>query len=89
MAQILTSSLYDAQVIPHGHSVHSALHVVAAQSPATCPLVEFLISKMRSYYYFEKHQLTPVNGMIELPDRPGFGIELDPARITARTPFQP
>lgn len=83
------ASLYDAQVIPHGHSVHSALHVVAAQSPATCPLVEFLITKMRSYYHFEKHQLTPVKGMIELSDRPGFGIEIDPAKVTASAPFQP
>ncbi len=83
------ASLYDAQVIPHGHSLHAALHVVAAQSPATCPMVEYLISKMRSYYHFEKHQLTPVNGMIELPDRPGFGIALDEAKIIARAPFNP
>lgn len=70
------ASLYDAQVIPHGHSLHAALHVVASQPPETCPLVEYLITKMRSYYFFEKEQLTPVNGYFELPDRPGFGIEL-------------
>jgi L-alanine-DL-glutamate epimerase-like enolase superfamily enzyme len=75
------SSLYDAQVIPHGHSVHSALHVVASQSPATCPLVEYLFSKMKSYYWFEKVQPTPVNGRLPLSDRPGFGIELDPAKV--------
>jgi L-alanine-DL-glutamate epimerase-like enolase superfamily enzyme len=75
------ASLYDAQVIPHGHSVHSALHVVASQSPATCPLVEYLFSKMKSYYWFEKVQPTPANGKIALPDRPGFGIELDPAKV--------
>ena len=81
------ASLYDAQVIPHGHSIHAALHVVAAQSPATCPMVEFLITKMRSYYHFEKRQLTPVNGMIELTDGPGFGIEIDQAKVTASAPF--
>ena len=70
------ATLYDAQVIPHGHSVHAALHVVASQSPEVCPMVEYLITKMRSYYTFEKNQLAPVNGFIELPDRPGFGIEL-------------
>lgn len=75
------ASLYDAQVIPHGHSIHAALHVVASQSPMTCPLVEYLITKMRSYYHFEKTQLTPVNGKIALPETPGFGIELDPAKI--------
>jgi L-alanine-DL-glutamate epimerase-like enolase superfamily enzyme len=75
------ASLYDAQVVPHGHSLHAALHVIASQSPATCPLLEYLITKMRSYYHFEKHQLTPVDGYITLPDRPGFGIEFDPAKV--------
>ena len=68
--------------------VHAALHVVASQSPATCPLVEYLITKMRSYYFFEKRSLTPVQGKIELSDAPGFGIEFDPARIERREPFK-
>lgn len=75
------ASVFDAQVIPHGHSVHASLHVVASQSPMTCPLVEYLIPKMRSYYHFEKHQLTPVDGRIALPESPGFGIEFDPAKV--------
>jgi len=82
------ASTYDAQVIPHGHALHAALHVVASQSPATCPLVEYLITKMRSYYFFERRQLPVVNGRIELPDAPGFGIEFDPARIEKQEPFQ-
>jgi L-alanine-DL-glutamate epimerase-like enolase superfamily enzyme len=79
------ASLFDAQVIPHGHSVHAALHVVASQSPATCPLVEYLYSKMQSYYWFEKVHPAPVKGFIALPDRPGFGIEFDPARTLKQT----
>jgi len=79
------ASTYDAQVIPHGHSLHAALHVVASQSPLTCPLVEYLIGKMESYYYFEKYQLTPVEGKISLPNRPGFGIEFDPAKVEKQT----
>jgi L-rhamnonate dehydratase len=79
------ASLFDAQVIPHGHSVHSALHVVASQSPMTCPLVEYLYSKMQSYYWFEKNQPAPQGAMIALPDRPGFGIEFNEARIGKRT----
>jgi L-rhamnonate dehydratase len=82
------ASIYDAQVIPHGHSLHAALHVVASQSPMTCPLVEFLIAKMRSYYHFEKQPLVPVNGFIALPERPGFGIEWDTAKIEKQTPVQ-
>ena len=78
------ASLYDAQVIPHGHSFHAALHVVASQSPATCPLVEYLIPKMRSYYFFEKNPPAPVKGRIELTDRPGFGIEIDESKVEKR-----
>ncbi len=74
-------SVYDAQVIPHGHGIHAALHVVASQSPMTCPLVEYLILKMDSYHHFEKIAPRPVDGKLTLPDRPGFGIELDPAKV--------
>ncbi|MFN7920959.1 MAG: enolase C-terminal domain-like protein [Bryobacteraceae bacterium] len=79
------ASTFDAQVIPHGHSLYAALHVVASQSPMTCPLVEYLLGKMESYYHFEKNQTHPVKGMIALTDRPGFGIELDPAMIEKQT----
>ncbi len=80
-----TASLHDVQVIPHGHSVHAALHVVASQSPMTCPLVEYLIDKMRSYYVFEKDAPHPAGGKIALSDRPGFGIELDDAKVEKRS----
>ncbi|MCC6588877.1 MAG: mandelate racemase [Bryobacterales bacterium] len=79
------ASTYDAQVIPHGHALYAALHVVASQSPLTCPLVEYLITKMESYYHFEKQQLKPVNGRITLPTAPGFGIEFDPAKVEKQT----
>ena len=51
----------------------------------TCPLLEYLISKMSSYYFFEKWDPRPVNGKIALPDTPGFGIVLDEAKIEKRT----
>lgn len=79
------ASLHDVQVIPHGHSIHAAMHVVASQSPMTCPLVEYLITKMSSYYHFEKEPPHPVRGKIALPDRPGFGVELDPAKVEKQT----
>jgi len=75
------ASVHGVNVIPHGHSIHAAMHVVASQPIEVCPLVEYLIQKMRSYYSVEKHPPQPVNGMLELPDRPGFGIELDESKI--------
>ena len=74
-------------MIPHGHSTHAALHVVASQSPMTCPLVEHLVIKMASYYHFEKQPPQPVRGKFALPERPGFGIELDPAKVEKQSAF--
>lgn len=79
------ASLHDVRVIPHGHSLHAALHVIASQSPMTCPLAEFLILKMQSYYHFEKHAPAQVKAHIALPALPGFGIELDPAKVQQQT----
>jgi len=75
------ASVHGVNVIPHGHSLHAAMHVVASQPIEVCPLVEYLLRKMESYYDFEKYQPRPVNGILELPDRPGFGIELDESKI--------
>jgi L-rhamnonate dehydratase len=78
------ASLYDVPVIPHGHSIHAALHVIASQSPAVCPLAEYLVLKMRSYYHFEKVVPAPVKAHFALPDTPGFGIEFDAAKVESQ-----
>jgi L-alanine-DL-glutamate epimerase-like enolase superfamily enzyme len=79
------ASLYDAQVIPHGHSIHAALHVVASQSPMLCPLVEYLWLKMQHYYWFERQAPRLVKGRISLPEGPGFGMAIDPAKVEKQT----
>lgn len=78
------ASAFDAHVIPHGHNIHAAMHVSASQSPMTCPLNEVLIKKMRDYYFFDKYAPEVVDGQIDLPDRPGFGMELDDDKIESR-----
>ncbi len=75
------ASLHDAQVIPHGHSLHAAMHVVASQPPMTCPLVEYLVLKMEYLHHFEKYPPKLDGARIALPQRPGFGIEFDPAKV--------
>ncbi len=79
------ASLYDVRVVPHGHALHAALHVVASQSPMTCPLVEYLVLKMQYWHHFEKDPPKVEQARIRLPQRPGFGIELDPAKIQKQT----
>ena len=75
------ASTYGAKVIPHGHNIHAALHVVASQSPGVCPMVEYLIAYMPDKGHFQKNPPVPQNGHIELPTGPGFGIELDQSKI--------
>ncbi len=78
------ASIFDVPVIPHGHSLHAALHVIASQSPAVCPLAEYLILKMQSYYHFEKNPLFPNSARFTLPEAPGFGIEFDESHIESK-----
>jgi L-alanine-DL-glutamate epimerase-like enolase superfamily enzyme len=79
------AEIFDVPVIPHGHGLHAALHTIASQSPGTCPLAEHLVLKMQSYYHFEKTPPVAVNARFALTEAPGFGIELDEARIEGRT----
>jgi L-alanine-DL-glutamate epimerase-like enolase superfamily enzyme len=80
------ASAFGRPVFPHGHSIHPALHVIAAQSPAVCPMAEFLIRPQAAKQALHTRQVWPANGSIELPDTPGLGIELDPGRIDTRQP---
>ena len=50
----------------------------------TFPLGEYLINKMRTYYYFEKNPPVPEKAHFTLPD-PGFGIDLDEAKTESKT----
>jgi L-alanine-DL-glutamate epimerase-like enolase superfamily enzyme len=76
------ASANDVHVVPHGHNIHAALHVVASQSPITCPLAEYLLHWKPHKLHFEKDPPVPVDGHIALPTRPGFGIEFDESKIT-------
>jgi L-rhamnonate dehydratase len=80
------ASAFGRPVYPHGHSIHPALHVIAAQSPAVCPMAEFLIRPQAAKQALHTRQLWPENGSIPLPDTPGLGIELAPERIDTRRP---
>jgi L-alanine-DL-glutamate epimerase-like enolase superfamily enzyme len=78
------ASLHDVPVIPHGHSIHAAMHVIASQSPMTFPLGEYLINKMRHYYHFEKDPPVVERAHLKLPTAPGFGIEIDTAKVDSQ-----
>ena len=81
------ASAYGRVVIPHGHSIHAAVHVIAAQSPYACPWAETLLLALPGKQWFHKEQMMPEGGSIPLPTAPGLGYSLDDAKIERRTPF--
>ncbi len=78
------ASAKGVRVIPHGHNIHAALHVVLSQPPMLCPLVEYLLNYKPIKTYFELDPPRPQGAAIPLPARPGFGIELDATKIEER-----
>ena len=74
---------FGVPVIPHGHGLHSALHVVASQSPSVCPRMEYLFRHMPERHHFEIDPPAPKGGSFALPTAAGFGIELAEDRIHA------
>jgi L-alanine-DL-glutamate epimerase-like enolase superfamily enzyme len=78
------ASAFEVPVIAHGHSLLPALHVAGAQSPATVPMVEYLVRNQEAKQYFIKPAYRPKGGSVTLPDLPGLGIVLDEAKIEKR-----
>jgi L-alanine-DL-glutamate epimerase-like enolase superfamily enzyme len=78
---------YGVPVIPHGHGLHAAIHVIASQSPGTCPMAEYLYRIAPGRHRFEVAPPEPAGGVFPLPRRPGFGIELNDDVITSREPW--
>jgi L-alanine-DL-glutamate epimerase-like enolase superfamily enzyme len=74
-------SVHGVKLVPHCHNIHGALHLVASQSPGVCPFGEYLINHVPEKLHFMKDPPLTTNGWVTLRDRPGFGIELDAAKI--------
>jgi L-alanine-DL-glutamate epimerase-like enolase superfamily enzyme len=78
------ASAYGKQVIPHGHSMLPALHVIASQSPEVCPLLEYLLLYNPAKQWFHQRLVRPEGGLVQLPQEPGLGLVLDEAKIERR-----
>ena len=75
------ASVHGVKLLPHCHNVHAALHIVASQSPSVCPFGEYLINYVPEKLHFMKDPLLTSNGLVQLSEKPGFGIELDPVKV--------
>jgi len=79
---------YDVKFVPHGCTVLPNLHVIASLPPMQCPFLEYLIRYQRQQSHFHVDKLIPSGGFLELPDRPGLGIELDESAIESKTLYR-
>lgn len=80
------ASAFEVPVIAHGHSLLAALHVAGSQSPATVPMVEYLIRHKEPKQFFHNPIYRPENGSIRLPELPGLGFAFDEEKIERREP---
>ncbi|MFW6062471.1 MAG: enolase C-terminal domain-like protein [Planctomycetota bacterium] len=78
------AAVHGVPVIPHGHNVRAALHVVASRSPQICPMVEYLLKHIPRQELFHRDPIEPTDGVLAVPDAPGLGIEFDEAKIDQR-----
>ena len=47
-------------------------------------MLEYLVKWNDVHQFFLKDPLRPVNGLVEVPRRPGIGMELDESKIEER-----
>lgn len=88
---VAMAAAYDIPVIPHGSSVFS-YHMQYAFT--NCPIAEFLIMSPQAdkivplFGGLFKDEPVPANGYLDLPDKPGWGVELDREAIRLRRPYR-
>eukprot|EP01098_Paradermamoeba_levis_P006443 TRINITY_DN2671_c0_g1_i1.p1 TRINITY_DN2671_c0_g1~~TRINITY_DN2671_c0_g1_i1.p1 ORF type:complete len:290 (-),score=85.56 TRINITY_DN2671_c0_g1_i1:91-960(-) len=78
---VAMASAYDIPVIPHGSSVFSYHLQIAFPN---CPMAEFLIMSPKAdkivplFGNLFADEPLPKDGYLDLPDKPGWGVELNP-----------
>ena len=87
---VAMASAYDLPVIPHGSSVFS-YHLQYAF--ANCPMAEFLIMSPQAdtivplFGDLFVDEPLPKDGWIDIPDTPGWGVELNREGLRLRRPY--
>jgi L-rhamnonate dehydratase len=87
---VAMASAYDLPVIPHGSSVFS-YHMQYAF--ANCPIAEFLVMSPAAdrivplFGDLFVDEPMPVDGYLDLPDTPGWGVELNREGLALRRPY--
>lgn len=83
------ATVHDIPVIPHGTSVQATAAFSFAQPPAVTPFQEHLLKFSTVTQHFLRHRIEPAGGVIEAPNLPGLGMELDPDTVESETELWP
>lgn len=65
------------RVIPHGHHVLAAAHVVASQPESLCPMVEYGPPWLRARQRAQTRMISPEAGYLSTPHEPGLGPSIE------------
>ena len=68
-------------LVPHGHHVLAAAHVVASQPASLCPMIEYGVWFTRDRQTLQTRIVMPKQGQLDVPTEPGLGPDLDWKRI--------
>jgi L-alanine-DL-glutamate epimerase-like enolase superfamily enzyme len=78
------ATVHDLVTIPHGHSSFATAHFSAVQSPIHTPYQEYLVKWNSVHQHFLVDPLEIIDGMIEVPDRPGLAMQIDESKIESQ-----
>lgn len=78
------AEVYGVPVVPHGHQIWAALHVVASRPARVCPMAEYLFRAMPDKLYFQAPAIAPEKGRLALPEAPGLGFAIDAKKVGQR-----
>ncbi|MFC2115409.1 enolase C-terminal domain-like protein [Bacteroidota bacterium] len=73
----LVNEFGNIRVIPHGHHIPAASHVVASQPELLCPMVEFGPNWVLRHQGAQTRVISPEAGYISTPQEPGLGPSID------------
>ncbi|TVY08002.1 mandelate racemase/muconate lactonizing enzyme family protein [Paenibacillus cremeus] len=88
ICKMIESSYPKVRIVPHGHMILAAPHIVAAQTMNLSPFVEYLYQVIPDRVRYFQRAVEPVNGTLEVPQEPGVGPILDNTKFKITRIYQ-
>lgn len=85
MNTISLASAFNVKIYLHSCIPNIGAHIMAASSPAACPMTEYLLTINTASQFFLKYPSLPEEGTIGVPEAPGVGCDIDESKIGSET----